>query len=126
MQQARLQHTLDEYFEIEASSETKHEFYRGEIVAMTGASLNHNRIVMNLLFALTSALTGKRCEVFASDMRLRLRDNVYVYPDVTVACGAVQLTADPLDTLSNCRDRSAVKVDRELRSRIEVAAVPHG
>jgi Uma2 family endonuclease len=124
MQQARPRFTVEEYFATEATSEVKHEFYQGEMVAMTGASLNHNRIVTNLSFALTSALRGTQCEVFVADMRLRLREHVYVYPDVTVACGAIQLTADPLDTLSNptvvieVLSKSTENYDRGLKSRL--------
>jgi Uma2 family endonuclease len=41
-------YTLGEYFPIEQSSEIKHEFYEGEIFAMAGGSVSHNRIVGNV------------------------------------------------------------------------------
>lgn len=39
--------TLQEYFSLEAQSDIRYEYHDGQIVAMTGASLKHNRIVFN-------------------------------------------------------------------------------
>ncbi len=39
------QMSVDDYLNFELSSDIKHEFIDGEIIAMTGASVNHNRIV---------------------------------------------------------------------------------
>jgi hypothetical protein len=38
----------DDYFAVEASSGVKHEFNRGEIFAMAGASLAHNHLSANV------------------------------------------------------------------------------
>lgn len=38
------QYTLDEYHRIEETSPVRHEFYNGEIFAMAGGSVAHNRI----------------------------------------------------------------------------------
>lgn len=45
---------------------------QGEAVAMSGASLAHNRIVSNLVFALGPALRARGCDVFSSDMRVKV------------------------------------------------------
>ena len=44
--------TEDEYLAIESTAEFKSEFYAGEMFAMSGASLFHNRAKDNLAFRL--------------------------------------------------------------------------
>ena len=56
---------------------------------MAGASFGHNRIVVNLLTEVSSQLVGQPCEVFSSDLKVRIRTNTaefYYYPDVVVDC----------------------------------------
>jgi Uma2 family endonuclease len=36
--------TVEEYLEFDGNSETKHEYYRGQIIAMAGGGLNHSQI----------------------------------------------------------------------------------
>lgn len=94
--------TPDEYLALERPSESKSEYLRGEIFAMTGASRRHNRIVLNIALTLDPQLRGKGCEVFANDMRVRVPDaDLYTYPDVVVACGEPRFEDDELDTLLN-------------------------
>jgi Uma2 family endonuclease len=94
--------TPDEYLILERRAETKSEFLDGEMFAMTGASRPHNRIVLNLAFTLDSQLKAKGCEVFASDMRVKVSETgLYVYPDVAVACGKPQFEDTEVDTLLN-------------------------
>jgi Uma2 family endonuclease len=94
--------TPEEYLALERPSASKSEYLSGEIFVMTGASRRHNRIVLNLSFALDSQLRGKGCEVFASDMRLRVpAADLYTYPDVVVACGEPRFEDPELDTLLN-------------------------
>jgi Uma2 family endonuclease len=95
--------TPEEYLAFERRSEFKSEYLGGEIVAMTGASRRHNRIVLNVAFSFHTQLKGnKRCEVYANDMRVRVPvDNMYTYPDVVVACGEPRFEDGELDTLLN-------------------------
>lgn len=97
-------YTPEEYLALEEKASSKSEYFRGQIYQMTGASLNHNRITINLTGLLYRALSGKSCEVFSSDMRLLVRANgLYTYPDVMVICGAVDLAAGQSDTATNPR-----------------------
>lgn len=97
---ANRKYTVDEYFELERTSDVRHEYHHGEIFAMTGASFNHARIVQNISQRLGNKLEAKgTCEVVTSDVRVRINDLRYVYPDVIVVCGAPQL--GPGDTLMN-------------------------
>ena len=100
--QAERCYTVEDYFAIEESSAVKHEYFGGEIFAMAGASLRHNRIAGNVYAALRTRLQNSSCEVFSSDLRLRTPGGLYTYPDVMVICGGVQLSAaDRLDTVVN-------------------------
>jgi Uma2 family endonuclease len=94
--------TREEYLACERSAESKHEYFDGQVYAMSGASRRHNLIVVNLVFAIRLQFQGRPCEVYASDMRLRVDSTgSYVYPDVTALCGTPQLEDDQLDTLLN-------------------------
>jgi len=83
----------EEYLALEQTATTKHEYLDGVIYAwqgfgpeaMAGGSRAHNRVIQNLVVALRSSLKTGPCEVYASDMRLRLEaGRAYFYPDVAV------------------------------------------
>jgi|SRR5581483_6345873 len=77
-----------EYLQREREAATKSEYYDGIIVAMAGASPNHNAVAFNLAFELGGMLRGGDCRGFRSDMRVRVPDcNRYYYPDLAVVCG---------------------------------------
>ena len=95
-------YTLEEYYALEETSEERHEFYENEIYAMAGGSANHNRITRNLTVALTQELSGKPCEAFVNDLRLRLeRVGLHTYPDVMVVCGGLTYAAGRSDEIVN-------------------------
>lgn len=76
---------IEDYLEGEKISDIKHEYINGEVFAMSGASLNHNRICVNLASDFRQHLKGSSCEPFNQDLKLKL-DNQYRYPDVMVVC----------------------------------------
>ena len=84
--------TPEEYLASERISQQKHEYLAGVVYAMSGASAGHTRIASNICGELRSRLSGKPCEAFSSDMKVRIRRNAaefYYYPDVTVDCANV-------------------------------------
>lgn len=94
--------TEKEYLKQERSSEIKHEYYQGEIFAMTGASRKHNLIVANLIGELRAQLKNTPCRVYASDMRLKIEETgLFTYPDVMVVCGEERFSDERQDTLLN-------------------------
>lgn len=94
--------TPAEYLEIERLSETKHEFYRGEMFAMAGATREHSLITMNLSVILGNQLRDRLCEAYGSDMRVKVdRSGLYTYPDVVVTCKEPKFEDSVLDTLLN-------------------------
>jgi Uma2 family endonuclease len=95
-------YSLTEYWDIEASTENKNEYYNGNLVVMQGASLNHNRIVSNLIGALGPKVKTNGCTMYISDLRLNISAaNAYVYPDAMIICGEPELTEDKFDTVKN-------------------------
>ncbi len=94
--------TPDEYLTRERKSEYKSEYFNGEVFAMTGASRNHNLIAINIASELREQLRSRPCEVYGSDMRVRIptRD-LYTYPDVVVVCKQPAFEDDYVDTLLN-------------------------
>lgn len=94
--------TEEEYLAFERASDIKHEFFAGEIFAMTGASRAHNLICTNTVSALHRQLRGRPCEVYANDMRVKVSSTgLYTYPDIVAVCGEVRLDDSHFDTLLN-------------------------
>ncbi len=90
-----------EYFEIERSNASRHEYFAGEMFAMAGASAAHNRIVLDIASALNAHLRGRKCEAFMNDMRAHIsrdEDEWYYYPDVMVNCDPAGLRTYFCDT----------------------------
>lgn len=88
-------YTPEEYLESERRAERKSEYYCGQIYAMAGASLEHNRITRNILFQFQLQMQGRPCESFTNDLRVRVEEVHYTYPDVVALCGEPEM--DPLD-----------------------------
>ena len=94
--------TPTEYLEFERKSEEKHEFFNGEIFAMSGAKRNHNVIAWNIGSELHRRLKGRKCEAYPADMRVFVpQTGLYTYPDLVVVCGEPQFQDDVFDTLLN-------------------------
>lgn len=77
--------SIEDYLAAELLSDIKHEYDDGEVVAMSGASKNHERIKMNLAGYLFNRLRGKPCEPFSSDVKVRIGQYLF-YPDAMVVC----------------------------------------
>jgi Uma2 family endonuclease len=94
--------TPQEYLKLERASDTKHEYFEGEIVAMAGATLAHNYIVANIIREIGSFLKGKSCKITPSDLRISIPSaNSYTYPDATIICGKPEMEDDKFDTAKN-------------------------
>lgn len=90
------------YLEQERIATEKHEYYKGEIFAMSGASLKHNRIFTNLFLGIGTQLKGKGCQPYGSDLRIHVPKNtLYTYPDISIICGDPELTDEKVDTATN-------------------------
>lgn len=93
--------TVEDYLAMERASETRHEYFDGDIYAMAGARRNHILITGNLVATLNVQLRGKSCEVYPTDMRVKVSHKHYAYPDVVVVCGEPQFGDEQTDILNN-------------------------
>ena len=94
--------TPEAYLAWERKSDTKHEYLRGAIIAMSGASYQHTLITMNISGELYIQLKGTACTVHTNDMRVRTSpETSYFYPDVVVVCDKPRFEDNAFDTLLN-------------------------
>ena len=91
-----------DYLAREHASPEKHEYLRGEVFAMAGGTIEHARLQAAITGELRSALAGKPCNVFSSDLRLRVVEtDRATYADVVVICGKVERAPDDPDAALN-------------------------
>lgn len=90
-----------EYLARERDAEEKHEYIDGELRPMAGASLLHNVIAGLVVTLLNNVLAGKPFIVCANDLRVRIPDGPYYYPDAIVAPSLPQMEDAAQDTLLN-------------------------
>ena len=108
----------EDYLAAELTSEVRHEYYAGEVVAMAGASIAHNRIVGNIFGELHAHLRGKRCEALTNDMKAHIHkkeDDWFYYPDVMVNCdpaGQHQYHCDTPSVIVEVMSLSTERIDR--------------
>jgi Uma2 family endonuclease len=96
---ARRRFSFREYVRLEAYSNVRHEFLDGVIYAMAGGTPEHAALAARVIQRLGAQLQGRPCEVFTSDLRVRVAaTGLATYPDVTVVCG--KLEVDPEDPAS--------------------------
>ena len=82
--------SIEDYLEMENGADEKHEYYKGEIFAMSGAKVPHNIITTNVLISLGQKLKGKKCKPFNSDQRIHIPSNtLFTYPDISIICGEI-------------------------------------
>ena len=95
-------YTPEEYLELEADSQERHEYIDEEIVLMPGGLPNHNTIAGNFYAAINFALRRQPYRAFITDQRLWIpRKRIYTYPDVMIIQGELQLQEGRRDTLTN-------------------------
>ncbi len=98
----KLFYSKEEYLEMEAAADYKSEYHNGEIFAMSGGSPNHSKICFNLNRRVGEAIDNKDCYGFESNMKLAIeKSNSYVYPDLMVVCGDVELAENTSDAITN-------------------------
>lgn len=102
MQTQQRYYTTEEYLAQEELAEFRSEYRNGEIVPMTGGSLNHNQIAGNVYAFLKFALRGKSCKPYVADLRLWIpRYHQYTYPDILVIDGEPLFQPQRKDTILN-------------------------
>lgn len=89
--------TVEAYLKFEETSDVRHEFRDGQVYAMAGGTVNHNRLTRRMASLLESQPSLKRCGIFSENMKVEAVRGVYMpYPDVVVACHPFDLRGDNL------------------------------
>ena len=98
----RKRYSIEEYLEMENAATEKHEYYQGEIFAMSGAKSQHNIVAKNLMISLGNKLMDKPCQPYGSDLRIHVEKNtLFTYPDLSIICGElISLNNDDLNFLN--------------------------
>ncbi len=97
-------YTPEEYLALDEKSDTRHEYWNGEMYMISGSTPAHNRITLNLTGALDRVLARRKapCTVYATDLRLRIeKANVFSFPDGMVICGELEYYAKRRDVVLN-------------------------
>ncbi|QZA77147.1 Uma2 family endonuclease [Deefgea tanakiae] len=89
----------EQYLAGEELSEERHEYFDGLAYAMTGGTVSHNTLAINLLVHLKPHLKASPCRAFINDMRLNVAAaNCYFYPDVVISCEEVEAKTTTLNS----------------------------
>jgi Uma2 family endonuclease len=88
--------TLSQFLIWEERQELRYEFDGFEPVAMTGGTVEHDRITFNIRKALDARLAGKPCQPYGPNVKI-LVDGRARYPDGLVACKPVPPGATVVD-----------------------------
>ena len=85
--------TVEEYLIWEPQQDVRYEYVNGEVFAMTGGTIPHNDIALNLYSALRPHLRPRGCRVNVSDVKVQLTAGPYYYPDLVVSCHSQDLNS---------------------------------
>lgn len=77
---------LEAFFALAAASDEKYEYLDGYLYLMSGGTLDHARIALNLGPLIDAALRGTPCLVYNSDVWVKVAEKKFLLPDVVVTC----------------------------------------
>lgn len=81
-------YTLEEYFDLELSTNERFEYWNGEVFCMSGVSEQHAQVETNFIRSLSNTLHERPRRVFPANMRIKVPSLApYRYADVSVVCG---------------------------------------
>lgn len=97
-------YSIGEYLELEYQSDIKNEYEYGQIVAMSGGTINHGIIGNNINTELNTGLrnTGLECMAINGDVRIWINNaESFVYPDAMVICGEIETYENDKNSIVN-------------------------
>jgi Uma2 family endonuclease len=111
--------TLEKFLAWEARQEERYEFDGSRPVAMTGGTLEHDRIQVNLIRALGNRLDGKACRVHGNSLKIQVMGSIR-YPDAFVSCTPVKrgstVVHEPV-VIFEVLSRGTAHTDRMVKNR---------
>lgn len=94
--------SIEEYFDHERASDSKHEFHRGVVLAKSGGSICHSEIGGNFFYLLKRLLEGTPCRPFNSDAKVYSSAADFAcYPDVSVVWRPLETVGSKEDAITN-------------------------
>ena len=83
----RTRMSVEDYLTLDRDSvDTRYEYIDGYAYMMSGGTLNHSTISINVTSLFRNLLRDSSCRVYNSDARVRISAMRYVYPDATISC----------------------------------------
>jgi len=91
-----------EYLRRLEASDVKLEFSDGLVYAMSGGTIEHARLSASVVAQLHSALSGKGCTVYSSDLAIRIDEtDRTTFADAVVVCGPVAASDVDRNAITN-------------------------
>jgi putative transcription antitermination factor YqgF len=103
-------YTVDEYLQMERAALERHQYLDGQIYLMTGESLEHGEITMNLAGLFHGQLKGTPCKGLTKGTKIRSGPSLlagettrvlFTYPDIVVICGEPECLDAHTDVVLN-------------------------
>jgi Uma2 family endonuclease len=111
--------TIERFLAWEALQELRYEFDGEQPVAMTGGTVAHDTIQVNLVTALNTRVRGKPCRVHGNGLKISVRGSLR-YPDAFVSCTPADrdatVLAEPV-VIFEVPSRSTARTDRMVKNR---------
>ncbi len=111
--------TLAEFLAWEETQELRWEFDGFTPVAMTGGTVAHEVIQLNLTAALNGRLRGTPCRAYGSNLKIKVADRIR-YPDAFVSCTRINPRATVVDdpvVVFEVMSASTARTDRVEKMR---------
>lgn len=87
LEESALSMSPQEYLVWELEQPIKYGYMGGRAYAMSGGTIPHNQVAVNLVALLNPRLRGSGCKTLSSDAKVGLSEiGPYHYPDVSVTC----------------------------------------
>lgn len=86
--------TVEEYLELEKTTGERYEYHKGRVTKRTGSTLDHSRIGGNFLVEAESNSRNKNMDYEAfSSVKLHIPSlGRFLYPDMMIVCGEVEVS----------------------------------
>jgi Uma2 family endonuclease len=111
--------TVDDFLGWEEAQEFRYEFDGTRPVAMTGGTLAHDRIQVNLVTELTTRLRGKPCRAHGNSLKIQVMGSIR-YPDAFVTCtpapGSATVLTEPV-VIFEVLSKATARTDRMVKNR---------
>jgi Uma2 family endonuclease len=79
--------SVENYLKLDRTSvEVRYEYVDGYVYMLAGGTADHSTMSINLTSLLHSLLRSSPCRVYNSDLKVRLSQRRFVYPDASVSC----------------------------------------